>query len=416
MPSPLLLAVVLNSARWMQDAQIREFEGVSYRMPKDWESEVKGENLWITPKALKEGQEFSFFMSPPRIVEDLDSKEAIQIITKAAVKDLSDAKVTEPTVRKMGDQLYTVQTITLKHDGDVVKEVWTLVSRGNTYIPTCILYVDDKKITPYLDQAVECINSIKIKDPIDEKPRIPLPPDLSPKKTASDSKSTSKIPTGDTPNLSMGQSGWLPSGHGEKLPDAGLSDEKPVGLWWVSSSRQNGKSIYLPVAFTPSGIWSMGVILGGPDLLDIDSQKKDEDLKKFVGPFSINGDKIAFHFEGSEIEESYKNGRDSQGLFVEIDSERYRPLYRLTDQSIAGTWVDESGGEITYNLDGSGRIKLANASENDARQFTWVLEGYLVSMSQKRDTSDFRSIQLVGQIDSNKLLIGPLLLTRKASQ
>lgn len=420
MPSPLLLAVVLCNAHWTQDSQIREFEGITFRMPQNWESKLEDENLWITPKALKGVPGFSFFISPPRILEDLDSKEAIQIITKAAakyVKDSKDAKVTEPTVRKVGEYLYTVQTVTLKFDGDEVREIWTLISRGTMYVPVCIVCVQDKKFDTYVDQALECINSITIKDPVDKKQsRIPLPPDLSPKKTDGDSKSTSKIPTGDTPQLSMGQPGWLPSGRGEKLPDPTISDDKPIGLWWISSKAKSGKSVYMPVAFTPSGIWTMGVILGGPDLIDIEAQKKDEDLKGYISPFSIKGDKMAVHFEGSNTEESYKHGRDSQGLFLEIDSERFRPLYRLTDQSIAGTWGDETGGEITYNLDGTGRIKRPNTSEDDVRQFTWTLEGYLVSMNVKGETSEFRLIQLIGQIDPNKFMLGPLLLTKKAPQ
>ena len=134
----------------------------------------------------------------------------------------------------------------------------------------------------------------------------PAPAPTAP--AASPARTSSRIPTGDTPNLYPGSSGFLPSGRGVPVPAARVVNGRPEGIWWYPQV-QGMKTVALRVIYLPDGTCATSPRPGAPMQFDLDGQRK----LGGVGTFDVTAGRFKRTIDGHTQESEFSAGSDKEG-------------------------------------------------------------------------------------------------------
>ncbi len=221
-----------------------------------------------------------------------------------------------------------------------------------------------------------------------------------------------RLPTGNTPDLYPGSPGWLPSGRGVPYPAPALVGGRPLGLWYYTQLRPNGKLAAVPVVFLPDGTFASNPRPGAGDLVDIAGQRALPGVTG-VGTFAVNGGQISQSRDGFNSSDAFSSGRDGDGPWFNTGARRYRPLTPLSARELVGTW--KSAG-TQYLFRGDGTYESGHVDANSVYSMAvggrgrWQLDGYLVAIRPDGAPSWINSI---GAAAPGFMVMGSSLYGRK---
>ena len=222
---------------------------------------------------------------------------------------------------------------------------------------------------------------------------------------------TTKLPTGNTPDLFPGMPGWLPSGHGVPIPAAEEVDGEPRGLWWNSELRGNTTAAAMTV-FIEGGTYATNPRLGGGTSFDLEGQRAQKGTTG-LGTFEVADGKISQHHDGFNFKAPLSFDEDEGGPFMMMGSTKYWPLTPPTEAGLVGTWRT-AGGKYIFRGDGtfeSGQVDVNGAyTLAVGGQGRFVLDGYLMQVTPQGAPG---WITLIGATGDHFLVIGSSLYDRE---
>jgi hypothetical protein len=213
-----------------------------------------------------------------------------------------------------------------------------------------------------------------------------------------------RIPTGNTPLLFTGSVGWLPSGSGLPIPDPGFVQGKPVGLWWRAEVDARGFMKPLVHVFLDGGIRAMHPRMGGPQLFDLEGQKRQAG-NTGVGTYAVENGQFVQRYDGFENKGAHSSGSDSSGTYFKSGAEVFRPLTLATIQSIDGHW---RGGQSEINFRADGTYFYGSSLAKKGSSGRYRLDGYLIQMIPNDGRG---AIDMIG-MGGETLVMGSTLLFR----
>lgn len=222
---------------------------------------------------------------------------------------------------------------------------------------------------------------------------------------------TTRLPTGNTPDLFPGMPGWLPSGRGVPIPAAEEVDGEPRGLWWNSELRGNTTAAAMTV-FIEGGTYATNPRLGGGMAFDLEGQRAQKGTTG-VGTFEVADGKISQHHDRFNFKAPLSFDEDEGGPFMMMGGTKYWPLTPPTEAGLGGTWRT-AGGRFVFRNDGtfeSGRVDVDGAyTLAVGGQGRFVLDGYLLQLIPN-DAPGW--ITLIGATGDHFLVIGSSLYDRE---
>lgn len=221
------------------------------------------------------------------------------------------------------------------------------------------------------------------------------------------------LPTGNTPDLSPGSPGWLPSGRGVSIPDAEVVDGRPQGLWWTFKLQGDGKTWGAGLTlFLPDGTCATHPRPGGGYLFDLEGQRAQRG-NTGLGTFEVVEEKITLHIDGYDSTASFESGSDGEGPFFKVGAHKYQPLTPPTAESLVGNWKSASG-KFIFRADGTfeqGNVLFTEGYVVAAGgQGRWQLDGYLLWVRPPDAPSWITTVGMTGE---NFLIVGSTVYTRR---
>ncbi len=232
------------------------------------------------------------------------------------------------------------------------------------------------------------------------------PPRTSPPASASPAGGTTRLPTGDTPDLYAGSPGWLPSGRGVPIPTARIVNGRPQGLWWYyqADGSRFGMSV-TSVVFLPDGVTASSPRFGAGELIDVEGQRAQRG-NTGVGTFTVSGGVIEQDPDGFLTREPFTSGTDGDGPFFKSGGRLYRALRPATRAQLLRSW-QAPGTQYVFRADGT--YLDGTLDDEAARRATpgargrWQLDGYLLEIRPNGAPS---YITTIGATADNYLVIG----------
>lgn len=345
----------------------QEHKGVTYKLPAGWQEGVEGEAKVFAPKNLKEGEAVAVILTPAVPATDEPAKKQFETLVAAAN---ADAKVTgqgEVAVKSEGGGTVCVQAFEME-SSDVGKHsrIYAMVLAEKKRALAIVIIKPESAATKHQDDITNLLSSFKIKNA-----------------GAETTSSAGGTPTGNTPTLYPGMPGWLPSGKGLPIPESGIVNGKPQGVFWTTSYGSGTKATMF--VFLPSGIHASNPRFGGGKLFDAEGQKAQPGVNG-VGPWSISGGKMTRKYDTFSRTETYTIGKDASGAFFKEGAALFRPLDPMTKAGIVGTWRFP-GRKYVFNANGTyefGQVETGDGwAAGSNVSGTYTVDGYLVVMRQK---------------------------------
>ncbi len=212
--------------------------------------------------------------------------------------------------------------------------------------------------------------------------------------------STSDFPTGETPDLYPGSPGWLPSGRGVEIPEAGLVEGRPEGLWWTFHVLSDGKTFGAGVLlFLPDGTLARHFRPGSGASFDLAGQRAQRGSTG-VGTFVIEDGKITQVVDGYSSTNSFETGSDADGTFFKNGAAKYLPLTPPSSDSLVGEWKSPSS-KFVFNEDSTFEMGQVVVNEEITAAAggggTWALDGYLVWLKTNGGPSWMNTVGMSGE-------------------
>ena len=215
------------------------------------------------------------------------------------------------------------------------------------------------------------------------------------------------IRTGNTPDIYPGMPGWLPSGNGRMIPTAKLVDGKPNGMWFEGSmylkSLTLAQSKISTTIFFADGTMIEHPRFGSGGLVDIEGQKAKPGNAKLVGTWTISGGKMTYEIRGFHHIDSYVTGKDTSGVYFEINRTRYLPCEPVSEAFLQGTWTMPSSASRTFGPNCGLKISGSNASA------TYALDGYLLAI----DNGSQYIVDSIFKLTNDAIVIGASVYHRQ---
>lgn len=366
----LLLAALLGTSL------AQEHQGVQYTKPKGWTEKNEGAAKVLTPGDLKAGEVVVVLVTPAMPVTE--EPLAKQFEQSVATANDGSRVLSKGEVESKSAQAVTLQVQVMELDTkDLGKNsrIYAMITVGKQKTFLVSIFNKDTLVEKYGEAVMEIVGSIKFKASAATTPTSPDKPTIS----------TGKIPTGNTPDLYMGSTGWLPSGKGVEIPKADIVNGKPQGLWWKAQVGTNGLLMPIPHIYLPNGVRASHPRLGGGNLYDVEGQRNQKGHTG-VGTFTIENGQFIEKYDGFENRGAFQSGTDKDGKFFKTGGAVFRPLIPLTKQNIVGNWRG-TNSEIRFKADGTyemGQILRTNEWVAGSQTTgTYVIEGFLLMMVPK---------------------------------
>lgn len=361
----LLLAVALIAAAFAQ-----EFKGVTYKKPAGWDEAVEGDAKIFVPKGLKEGELLAIIMTGA--VKSNGSSWELQFTDTIALANDGGKILEAGEVQKKEGAAMTllVQTLNLDHK-EIGKHsrLYAQVSQGEQRVFVTVLIGKESLMEKFGDGVADFLGNIGFKSA----PVVKSPPAAN--------SGRGKIPTGKTPNLFMGNQGWLPSGKGLPIPAAKVVNGKPQGLWWRLEQTSSGLKPQLQL-FMPNGVQTKFPRMGGGMLFDYVGEKAQSGTNS-LGTFNVANGMITESLNGYDQRRPFNAGSDADGAFFRAGGFTFRPLVPMTYKSLAGVWVSKSS-EYEFREDGTyeaGTLRsTAQWTQGSSVKGKYVLDGFLLML------------------------------------
>jgi hypothetical protein len=381
----LLIIVALRATPAAADVT----NGLRYSVPKGWStSEMNGVRI-VHPSTLDNGEMMLALLigvqpaagSPDEQIATI----AATINTDVTVSSSSAILVTDRgDAGKIHIKNFDVTSKEMGRHGRMV----ALMIRGDQRGAIVFMITDNKVLQKYGDGMQELLKSFALDSKaVPAAAAKPTTEQAAPKATQT-AAAEGHLPTGETPDLYPGSSGWLPSGRGVAIPVARVVKGKPEGLWWHFQSS-GSKTKAVTTIFLADGTRATNPRPGSGLLFDLEGQRKAPGTTG-VGTFSIEGGKITQTHDGFTQTDSFRSGSDKNGAWIEIGAGRHYPLVFTTAKDLVGTWKG-TGQTFTFYADG--------ALEGGG---TWQLDGYLLAIRNPNGGSYITTVGRTGAL----LIIG----------
>lgn len=334
---PLLLTVLALSSG---GTPVDEHKGVTFTVPKGWQTSESGEAKVLLPSDLKEGELAFVVITPAAKVEG----DARKMFDKAVEETNKEAKILEKgkvEVQTANGITAYVQPFQAEEEGiGKHRRIVSMMVQHGQMTLVVIIVNTDAALEKYSDAISSILASIQLKGK-------EVPP--------ADSGGTltggqTKLPRGETPGLFPGMPGWLPSGRGIKIPPAKIVNGKPQGIWWTPYSSTVFEASPTIVLYMPDGVRAKGPRLGAGDLFDLEGQRATAG-DNGIGSFTIADGKITEVGYG-RFTNDFKTGKDADSEYFTISSGKWRPVVPVTSQTIAGKWRSQ-GAQVVFHPDGT---------------------------------------------------------------
>jgi len=394
---PIWLALVTGLAA-LSAAQ--EYKGVTFVAPKGWTETQQGDAKVFMPKDLRAGEMFAIFISPAVPTGQGEPKAQFESIVKKAHAEAVVLTSTDVETKAGEGFVAVMQTVTLgQKDGSLQQRIYVLIIAGKQLALSAIVMNNQTLLDRYGGLAMDFIASINFK-------KDPIPP----QKPAETTSTGEKVPIGETPKAVPGAADWLPSGKGVPIPEPGLVDDVPVGLWWSSQNAAGAPAKAAVRIYMGGRVVATNPRLGGPYLYDHEGQKAQTG-KSGVGTFTVGAGTITERIDGAETKGAFAAGSDKDGEFFKIDAATYRPLFASNLKLIVGHWKSGSS-EIKLFADGAFEVGTTSAAgvwtPNPKASGTFGLEGYLLFLRPKEGPGRVEVVGMAGK----RLVRGSEFFTR----
>ncbi len=343
-----------------------EFKGVEYTIPANWKTDTSTGGLILTAKDAPEDKLLAIIILPAIPKGEASWPDVMKNFVNSSTNGMTVVSPGEVKASKRNGFDAFVQSQGLKDPKAGEFNCLFQLIASPTSAAACSLFTnDDALLSKYEKDVGEIMLSIH------------------PKASAEPTTKSSKIRTGDTPNLYPGSNGWLPSGRGTEIPKARLVDGKPTGMWMNPGFDLNSQSVIFATIFLPDGTMIRHPRFGGGNLIDIEGQKQNPNDAKNVGRWHIADGSMTTDIGGGSATYKYSTGKDAEGEFFMFGVAKYRPCIPVTSDYLVGNWHIKGAGEYDFAKDGTVKYSFSY-QPNDAGKSTakWILDGYLFSIDQ----------------------------------
>ncbi|MBX3467866.1 MAG: hypothetical protein KF878_13375 [Planctomycetes bacterium] len=358
-----------------QPALADEHQGVRFVPPAGWQSEEHEGVRLLAPLDLGEGEVLLAIVAGAQPATSGSPAEQIAEVA-AALND--GAKVTgrtevTTTARGARGQLHQQSWDVIDPDVGRHTRTFAVLLRGGQRA-VLVLVCKPAQLHVKHEAAVRALlESLELTGP----PAAPAAPPAPP---------AGKLPTGDTPDLFPGSTGWLPSGRGVPIPPPRIVAGKPEGLWWTPVIEPRvggpGRHVARTTIFLADGTRASNPRPGSGELFDVEGQRRQRG-NTGVGTFQLVDGQLRQSYDGFENAGPFRVGTDDSGPYFAIGEARYRPLEKATTAGLVGSWVS-AGSRYVFKADGTYEMGYVDSTREGTvtigAQGTFELDGYLIAI------------------------------------